>query len=80
MIKVKSAEYNDKGEICLITDMCDNDTLLKKYMFYYKKDLIENKDMDDSYKSGVIDLHDLLKLFYDLGKNGEEVRFEKTSF
>lgn len=77
---VKSSEFKENDEYALVLDMCSNEEVLKKYFFYYKKDLIENTDMDESYKSGIKDLPDLLKLFYDLGKNGEVVRFEKSSF
>ena len=35
--------------------------------------------MEESYKSGVEDLSDLLKLMYDLGAAGETVIFEKQN-
>jgi hypothetical protein len=35
--------------------------------------------MEESYKSGVEDLSDLLKLMYDLGVAGESVVFEKRN-
>lgn len=74
---VKSKNIKENNEECLILDMCsESGEILKRYFYYYRNNLIENIDIEESYISGIIDLPDILKLMYDLGKNHEEVYFE----
>ena len=78
---LRSNYTNENDESCVVIEICESEDapVLKRYLYYYNKDLLKNDIMEESYKSGVEDLPDLLKLMYDLGAAGETVVFEKQN-
>ena len=78
---LRSNYTNENDESCVVIEICESEDppVLKRYLYYYKKDLLKNDIMEEWYKSGVEDLSDLLKLMYDLGAAGETVIFEKQN-
>ena len=78
---LRSNYTNENDESCVVIEICESEDapVLKRYLYYYNKDLLKNDIMEESYKSGVEDLSDLLKLMYDLGAAGETVAFEKQN-
>lgn len=78
---LRSNYTNENDESCVVIEICESEDapVLKRYLYYYNKDLLKNDIMEESYKSGVEDLSDLLKLMYDLGTAGETVVFEKQN-
>lgn len=78
---LRSNYTNENDESCVVIEICESKDapVLKRYLYYYNKDLLKNDIMEESYKSGVEDLSDLLKLMYDLGAAGETVVFEKQN-
>ena len=78
---LRSNYTNENDESCVVIEIRESEDapVLKRYLYYYNKDLLKNDIMEESYKSGVEDLSDLLKLMYDLGAAGETVVFEKQN-
>lgn len=78
---LRSNYTNENDESCVVIEICESENapVLKRYLYYYNKELLKNDIMEESYKSGVEDLSDLLKLMYDLGVAGETVVFEKRN-
>jgi hypothetical protein len=78
---LRSNYTNENDESCVVIEICESENapVLKRYLYYYNKELLKNDIMEESYKSGVEDLSDLLKLMYDLGVAGESVVFEKRN-
>lgn len=78
---LRSNYTKENDESCVVIEICESEDapVLKRYLYYYNKDLLKNDIMEESYKSGVEDLSDLLKLMYDLGAAGETVVFEKQN-
>lgn len=78
---LRSNYTNENDESCVVVEICESENapVLKRYLYYYNKELLKNDIMEESYKSGVEDLSDLLKLMYDLGVAGESVVFEKQN-
>lgn len=78
---LRSNYTNENDESCVVIEICESESapVLKRYLYYYNKELLKNDIMEESYKSGVEDLSDLLKLMYDLGVAGETVVFEKRN-
>ena len=78
---LRSNYTNENDESCVVIEICESEDapVLKRYLYYYNKDLLKNDIMEESYKSGVEDLSDLLKLMYDLGAAGETVVFEEQN-
>lgn len=78
---LKSNYTNENDESCVVIEICEseNSPVLKRYLYYYNKELLKNDIMEESYKSGVEDISDLLKLMYDLGAAGETVIFKKQN-
>lgn len=78
---LRSNYTNENDESCVVIEICESENapVLKRYLYYYNKELLKNDIMEESYKSGVEDLSDLLKLMYDLGVAGESIVFEKRN-
>ena len=57
---LRSNYTNENDESCVVIEICESEDapVLKRYLYYYNKDLLKNDIMEESYKSGVEDLSD----------------------